>query len=359
MINRERIVNTFCRLVDIESPSFGEQKLASYLSEVMSSLGFEVREDGAAGEIGGNSGNLICDMRGTVEGPVMSFCCHMDRFGPGKVVDPVIREEHVESRGNTVLGADDAAGIAVIIEVLRLVKEENILHLPLRVFFTVAEEEGMQGARELPDSVLSATDFCYVLDGEGPVGNVITSSPYTYKINAEIQVDHGVKGVKIASRALSRMDLQDTRGNRVAHVEVARGGMARDIGPRMVELAGKVQSIRQEIVTRKLSHLRQVISSAADKYGGEVKFDTERLYPGYYFPPESRILRLLRQAGKVKFRRSEDGSDANILNARGLPAVNLAVAVENTHTSGERIVIEDLVRLAELVVSIIKTGADY
>lgn len=358
MKSRQRVVETFRRLVGIKSPSFGEKKLALHLQDVMSSLGFTVCEDGVAAEIGGNCGNLICD-REDGEGPVMAFCCHMDRFGPGKEVYPVLSDGFIESRNDTVLGADDGAGIAVIIEALRILEERELSSPPLRVIFTVAEEEGMCGARELPEAVLATTDFCYVLDGEGPVGNVITSSPYTIKIVAKIEVEHGVDGVKIASRALSRMDLQDTMGNKVANLEVARGGVARHTGPRVVELEGKVQSIREEIVERKLSHLQQVISSSAKKYGGEVKVETERLYPGYKFSPESRILQLLWQAGDVNFCRSNGGSDANILNDRGLPAVNLATAVENVHTPGERVKIADLLQLIEFVISIIKTGVDF
>ncbi|HPU36074.1 MAG TPA: M28 family peptidase, partial [Bacillota bacterium] len=125
MVNPERLIEEFLEMVQVDSVSGTERQLADLLIRKLTDLGLEVREDEAGRVVGSNTGNIIGRLPGNGRGPVIMFSAHMDTVEPGQGVKPVLADGVIRSAGDTVLGADDKAGIATILEVLKIVREQS------------------------------------------------------------------------------------------------------------------------------------------------------------------------------------------------------------------------------------------
>ena len=137
-----KIVDTFLNLVKINSLSHNEVAICHYLADYLKKLGLKVRVD--------KKGNLHAVLKGVAaNGPVLLFNAHMDTVVPGNNIKPIIKKDRIVSDGTTVLGADDKAGIAGILEMLKLLKSRKILFKEIKIIFTVEEEIGLMGAKQL------------------------------------------------------------------------------------------------------------------------------------------------------------------------------------------------------------------
>lgn len=154
MVNRERLVNEFLELVRIDSLSYRERKMADALKAKLEGMGLSVEEDGAGAVIGGNAGNIICKIQGSTDVPSILLMAHMDTVEPGIGKNPVVEGNIIKTDGTTVLGGDDVAGIECILEAVRVLKENNLEHGDIYVVFTVAEECGLLGAKNLELKIL-------------------------------------------------------------------------------------------------------------------------------------------------------------------------------------------------------------
>src|SRR5882762_4869280 len=132
----ERLSTTLIDLIRIPSTSGHEEKIREHLAQYLASLGITSQVDGL--------GHLIATVPG--EGKSVLLNAHMDRVPPGLGHQPILRDGILYSDGTTNLGADDAAGIAIILEVVTRVQEEHLPHPPLVLVFTVEEEVGLHGA---------------------------------------------------------------------------------------------------------------------------------------------------------------------------------------------------------------------
>ncbi len=177
----------------------------------MSALGLEVEEDEAGAAVGSNAGNLLARIPG--RGPrTILLCAHMDTVPLTAPVEPVQRDGGWENANDGILGADNKAAVAAILELARILKgETSAPEVGVELLFTVAEETGLNGAREFDAGRLSS-DFGYVFDHASPVGEIITASPTQTRIDAEIrgkaahaglQPEQGVNAIVAAAHAVT------------------------------------------------------------------------------------------------------------------------------------------------------------
>src|SRR5688500_9837151 len=117
-VNRNRMVETFCSLVRIDNPSGQEAAMAAELTARCTALGLRCEQDAA--------GNVIAYLDG--EGEPMLFNAHMDSVAPAVGKEPVIRDGFIYSAGDTVLGADDLAGVTAILEGIQAALETDQPH---------------------------------------------------------------------------------------------------------------------------------------------------------------------------------------------------------------------------------------
>ena len=157
-INHARLKELFLELVQIDSLSRRERDVALRLVRELEGAGLTCRFDSTAEKVRGNCGNLIGHLEGNCEGVApLLLCAHMDTVVPGEGVKPVVDGDIIRTDGTTVLGGDDKSGCAIICEVLHQLREQGIAHGPIDIVFTVCEEIGLQGARNLDLSACRTT----------------------------------------------------------------------------------------------------------------------------------------------------------------------------------------------------------
>lgn len=362
MIREQRLLDCFLDLVRIDSLTFEERGLADYIGSVLSSLEIPFTEDAAGVELGGSAGNLIARVPGASPGPTILLAAHMDTVAPGMGVAARVKKGVVAGGGDTVLGADDKAGCAVILEVLRSLKEAGSGHPPLEAVFTVAEEKGLLGAGKLDLKGLHASAG-FVLDGDGPVGNVVIKAPYQdyFKAvfhgkaaHAGVEPEKGVSAIKAAAEAVARMKLGRLDDETTANIGVIEGGRAINIVADTTVIEGEARSHSLAKLKVQIEEMRECALDGASMAGARVEVTVNRLYDGFAFKEDDYVVReavaaLERTGVKAKLHASGGGSDTNVFNKAGIAAVNLSVGAQRVHTTDERIEIGDMVRAARAV----------
>ena len=127
MINQERLNSLLIELIEIDSLSRRERDVALRLQRELEDLGARVFIDDAGEKVGGNVGNLIAHFPGTAPGAApLLLSAHMDTVVPGEGIRPVRDGDILRTDGRTVLGGDDKSGVAIICEVLRVIRENGL-----------------------------------------------------------------------------------------------------------------------------------------------------------------------------------------------------------------------------------------
>ncbi|HHY05371.1 MAG TPA: M20/M25/M40 family metallo-hydrolase [Clostridia bacterium] len=372
MINQERLVQEFIEMVKIDSLSKQEGKFAAYLKEKLIKLGLEVFIDEQAGQrAGSDTGNLVGRLQGKRKGvPVILFSAHMDTVPLGVGIQPQIREGAIYSSGKTILGSDDKAGIAIILEALRHIQEEKIEHGGIEVLFTIGEEAGLLGSRYLDYSLLQA-EMGFVLDSDGVPGTIICQAPAHERINAVIygkaahagmNPEDGVNAIQVAARAINKMNLLRIDEETTANIGVIKGGEVTNIVCERVILEGEARSLSEERLCQQIRHMVNCLQEACDQMGACLEVKTRREYPVFKLEEAEPIIKIAREAAKflgleVNVTSSGGGSDTNYFSAHGLKTVNLGIGMSQAHTTEEFIKIKDLVMSAHYVAEIIQQVA--
>ncbi len=367
MVNQERLVQSFLELVQINSQTKKERAMADHLIEKLPALGLDVHEDKAGVSIGGNAGNVIGVLEAQQEKPALLFSAHMDRVTPGENIKPVVEGDIVKSSGDTILASDDCAGIAAILEMLQVVKENNLKHGRIEVVFTIAEEGGLNGAKALDLGNLQAK-LGIVLDSTGAAGIVINQAPAQNEIIAKIhgraahagvEPEKGVNAIVVSAKAISKMKIGRLDEETTANIGTISGGKATNIVPDYVEIHGEVRSLVEEKLVKATEAIVNAFVETAGTENARVEMEVNRLYSAYHIAENHKLLQLVKKAGAaidlpIQLQPTGGGSDANIFNEKGIPTVNLAVGNEEVHTVNEYLQIPELVKTTALVVKIVE-----
>ncbi|MGN7164613.1 tripeptidase T [Paenibacillus cellulositrophicus] len=370
MIKQDRLIQEFMELVQVDSETGHEAEIAALLKQKFTQLGLEVVEDDSQAKTGHGAGNLIVTWKGEggAEAPKLLFTCHMDTVAPGKGIKPILGEDGwIRSDGTTILGSDDKAGLAVLLETIRVIQEQRLPHGQIQFVITVGEESGLLGARSMDSQHLDA-ELGFALDSNGEVGSIAVAAPTQAKIqmkifgksaHAGVNPEDGISAIQVASKAVSRMKLGRLDQETTANIGKFSGGGATNVVCDFVQLDAEARSIVQEKVDQQITHMREALETTVREFGAQCEFRSEIVYPAFNFNENDPVVSLAKRAierlglsGRVF--RSGGGSDANIFNGLGVPTVNLAIGYEDIHTTKERIRAEDMVKAAEMVVSIIQ-----
>lgn len=156
LINEERLLDEFLELVQIDSETGNEKQICKILKSKLRALGFVVMEDESWKTTGHSAGNLIAKLKGNAEGDSILLTAHMDTVEPGKGVKPLVSDGYVHTDGSTILGSDDKAGIAAIMEGMRVIKEKKLAHGDIQLIITAGEESGLVGSKAFDPNLLEA-----------------------------------------------------------------------------------------------------------------------------------------------------------------------------------------------------------
>ena len=365
MINKERLKNNFLELVKIPSPSLKERVVADVLKSQLISLGLEVFEDEAGKEVGSDSGNIIGILHSENKNKVL-FSAHMDTVLPCEKITPVIDGDIIKTDGTSVLGGDDKAGIAAIIEMLTLIKENNLPHPEIVVIFSISEEIGLKGAKLVNDDILKDVNYGFVIDSGGKAGIATIAAPYSAKGKIEItgksshagKPEKGINAFVVASHAVSKLTIGKVNDETTCNIGTVSGGTAVNIVMEKVEMMFEARSQSlgklEELLEKTNNTFEEVCKSFGAKLINEVKKGTS----GYNLSLDSGILKLFENACKntdLEFKAvsSQGGSDANVYNSKGIPTLNLSVGMSEVHTVNEFININDIADCTKLILELV------
>lgn len=379
MINQERLKNFLIELIKIDSLSRKERDVAMRLKREMEELGAEVVIDDAGEKVGGNVGNLIAHFSGNrPQARPLLLSAHMDTVVPGEGIVPILDGDILRTDGRTVLGGDDKSGVAIICEVLRVVKENRLPCSDIDVVFTICEEAGLIGAKCLDVSKLRARTGL-VLDSDS-VGFLFTKAPAANRIefrvrgleaHAGVCPEKGINAIKVAAEGIAQMRLGRIDHETTANIGIVEGGMAVNIVPNQVILRGEARSHSEEKLNRQTEDMKRCLEEAATRhvlevdgkrYSAQVEAKIERDYDRMDVSDNAPIVQLVHAAARnlsleVKTLATGGGCDANVLNRKGLVVANLSTGMREIHTVKEWLDLRDLNVSAQMVLEIVKLNA--
>ena len=364
----KRLVDQFLEMVKISSPSRQEGRFAAYLRQELEKIGFSVEEDAAGQNASGDTGNLIATLPGNngAAEPLL-FCCHMDTVLPCADIVPLVEDGVIRSDGTTILSGDDKAGIAAILEGMRRIRERGVDHGLLQILFTICEEVGMHGAKGLDYSKIKAK-WVYVLDAEGPLGQIAVQGPAKDVVKAVIKgrtahaglnPERGINAIQVAARAIDRMKLLRIDDETTANLGTISGGTATNVVTDRVEIVAEARSLVNEKLDLQSRHMKECFEQAAAEFGAVAEVSIERSYAAFKMTGEDPAVRhcmvAMESLGLVpELVSTGGGSDCNIFNAHGMTAVDLAIGMTDVHTKEESIKISDMETAACLIEALIE-----
>lgn len=355
-INQQRLLNTFLDIVQIDSPSGHETAMTKNISERLSAMNIESVIDDA--------GNVIANIPG--EGPALLLNAHLDTVEPGRGVQPIIEDGIIKSSGDTILGADNKAAVAALLEALCVLKEQQTTHPPLDIVFTVSEEVANNGAIALDYSKIQAKHG-YTFDSGDPVGTITIASPYYNRFDIEItgtaahasRPEQASNVLPVLQEALSAVQLGRISDNTVCNIGMIAAGHARNTIPGNVTIRGEVRSFYESELHSVTNNIINTFTSVATQQKMEIRHDVVMENEGYVFLEDDEFVqytvRAVEKTGYTSvLKRSSECYDANIFNSNGIRVLNIANGAQHMHTVNEQIAITELEYLANTMLFCIK-----
>ena len=349
MIDRDRLVKSFCDLVRIDSPSGEEEEVAQELGARLSTLGFTVARD--------EHGNLIASEEG--DAPLM-LSAHMDTVEPGRGIQPIVEEDRVRTDGTTILGGDCKAGIVAVLEALESIRDDGAARIPVQLVFTRGEEIGLVGARNLDLSLVRAKE-AFVFDGNGPVSKITTASPTYMRFevhvkgraaHAGVEPEKGLSAIRIASEIISQLPQGRLDEETTFNVGTISGGSVRNAVPEEAIFSGEFRSRNTETLDLVRLQVLGALEAARRRYReASIQEELEVEFQMYSLasddPMVERATRLLSGLRlDPETAPSGGGTDANVFNRHGIRCAVVGMSTREMHTTREHVLIPDLVDTA-------------
>lgn len=362
-------MSRFVRLCETASPTGEEGPVAALVKGELTAFGLDVFEDDSGATAGAGAGNLLARIRGEKPGYVL-FCAHLDTVPHDGPIEVVLDEEGVyRSAGPTILGADNKAAVAVLVELAARYRDRPP-PVGIELLFTVAEEQGLRGAAAFDANRLEAKAG-FVLDHATDLGEIITAAPSHHRITAEfsgveahsgLTPESGRSAIAAAATAISEMELGRLDPETTANIGLIEGGTSGNIVPGRCRILGEARSVDPDRVIEVIAAMSDSMISAASEQGCEVDIVTEELFRGYRVPEDSASLAvaeeaLRKRAFEPKRIATGGGSDAHILRAAGLDVLLLANGTYANHTHDESVPQANLAEMLEICEAILTAAA--
>ncbi len=374
-VNRERLATLFITLCETDSPSRKEGKMAAMVKDIFAELSPDSSfEDDSSQVTGSECGNLLFRFAGSLSKEPVFLNCHLDTVEPGIGVR-VKRENNVfTSDGETILGSDDKAGIAALIEAMRVIREHRLTFRPVVFIFAVCEEIGLLGAKALnPDHIQA--NFGYALDSTG-FGRVIISAPACNQVritvkgiaaHAGLHPEKGINSISLAAQALAKVKCGRIDKESTVNFGVITGGVASNIVPEEVIIDGEIRSHSQEKLNQISDEITSIFTTTITAWQDEnnevtgkpeVKISIKPDFPLMKLTMEDKVISEIQKAATaidmpLGFGIAGGGSDANILGSYGLKTAIIATGMTNVHTTDEQVSLDDMEQLTRLIISLL------
>jgi len=383
-IDEERAISTLMELLSVPGVSCEERDIANKIVEVLRRHGLPkkaVTFDNAhkKSPYGGNTGNLIIKLPGTVKGPRRMLLAHMDTVPICRNARPVRRGNVIESASkNTGVGADNRSGVGAVVAAAVEILESKLSHPPLTFLFTVQEEIGLVGARYVNTRLLGSPKLSFNWDGGAP-NSVEIGATGGYHIDIDIrgipahaggQPERGVSASTIAGLAIAGLERHGWLGLVMKHgirgtsnIGVVRGGDATNVVMDRVHIEAECRSYSVSLRRRIAEAYRKAFTKAAravrssDGKRGSVKFKCTKKYEAFKLPKKSpcvnEIVRALHGIGlEPEMGYSNGGLDANWLAERGIHVATLGAGSLDAHTGNDRLLVDQFLSGCEVALAV-------
>jgi tripeptide aminopeptidase len=367
---RERLHDTFATLCRIDSPSGRERACANWVSAELRRIGLDVDEDDAGPAAGSDAGNLLSRIDGT-EDRSIALCAHLDTVPLAAPVEPVLVNGGWENANDGILGADNKAAVAVMLELARRMKSTpQPPPIGVELIFTVCEEVSLRGSREF-DTKRLRSSFGYVFDHATPIGEIVVASPTHYRVFAElhgravhagIRPEDGRSAIAAAASAIASMRLGRLDPDTTANVGTISGGSAINVVPDRCTLEAEARSLdaarAEAVATEMVDHLQD----AANAHECDLDVTVQRMFEGYRTRAKAVQVTLAEQALRAcGYEPSHivtgGASDANSFETQGFACTNLANGTERNHQPDERVSVEALEGMFDVAIALVQEAA--
>lgn len=362
----EALIERFKRYVSIDSETFEEGPFNEVLIRELREMGFDVVEDEAGQQIGSDANNIIAYKKGSISGEPIALSCHTDTVKPGRGIAVIELEDRLISDGKTILGADDKAGVAAVMEAVSQLHSERAAHRDIEIIFSVSEEAGLMGSKYMDYRLIKSQNIV-VLDSGGDIGGIVTKAPGKVKISADftgkaahagIEPEKGISAIQMASDAVSKMKLLRVDEETTSNIGSFMASNSTNIVTPHAHLIMEARSLDSDKLKAQTAHLIDCMKDSAKRFGGSVVVDVETLYEPFSIDPNcvflNEIVQKMENLGiKTTLKSTGGGSDANHFNLSGKCAINIAIGMRGAHTLSEYLLKKDLIELCEIVRAII------
>lgn len=360
------VLDLFCELAAVPSPPGEERPVADLVLRYLRDCGLQPDEDDAGARIGSTMGNVYARLEPTADGEPLLLCAHLDTVPPTAAIEPVVEDGIVRNAAGTILGADDKAAVAAMLEAVRRLLAEGRAHAGIELLFTPKEEVGLVGAYAFDHTRLHARTG-YVYDQAAPIGTVILGAPYSQSLevtfhgraaHSGMHPDDGRSAILAAARAISEMRLGRVDEESTANVGTIQGGTATNIVPEWCTFLAEARSHDERKLAGLIQEMQDAITFAAGVAECDVETTARKSYRGYRFAKSDRAIALAAEAlarcgHDVRYELSGGAADANVFNEHGFQCVNLANGMTDIHTSNEHIAVADLDAMVDVTLALV------
>jgi tripeptide aminopeptidase len=362
-MNHPRLIEIFIQLAKINALSTEEAPVADYITSFLINLGLTPEKDNSSNQTGSNTGNIVCKIG---NGGNFLMLSHMDTARPTSELLPIVLEDRIVSNGKTVLGVDNRAGIAILLYTIENAFKQKKEIKDFTLSFTTCEETTLGGSSNL--RIDENIEYAFIFDSSHRPGTFIHAACGAKSFNiaitgkpshSGIAPEKGINAITIAANAISKLEWGRLDNDTTANIGILQGGSAVNVIPEKVVIDGEVRSFdmtKVESVTRKINI---VFEDEATKLGGSIVFTDLWDFKPFTVSKEEEVFKniektLIHLGLEPKPVISLGGSDANSLNGRGIPSINLGIGAQNPHANDEFIFIEDLIKSAEIAFELIR-----
>lgn len=371
-MNEQRLFRLFEDLCMIDAPALMERESVEFTKDYLSKMGLKVWEDDVGAKIGGNANNVFALLPGTnPSAPKIFLCAHFDTVEPTAGLEIGLDGGVYTSKSDTILGADDKAGMAPAIEAVAALAEGNVPHGDVFLVLCVAEEIGLKGAMACEAIKDLGVDYGYVFDTGPPVGTFVNKVGSRSNFNARIvgkpahsgkHPEEGISAIQTAGAALARMVLGRVDEVTTSNVGLIEGGSAVNVVPANVILRGEARSFDAEKLKAQLDNMENSVREACQEYGATCVIQIDSAYRGYHISEDAPVTKNAVAAANASgfsgaLRDTLGGSDANVFNEVGVPTIVCGTGMEKIHTHDEFVSQKDLADLTRLAISLATTAA--
>ena len=362
------VIEHFIAMAAISSPSYKEAQVSAYIQAQLSKYGIDFYQDNAHLEYqeeGAQCGNLIATLPGTLSGTI-ALSAHMDTVTPCENITIIEDGDWIKTDGKSVLGGDDKAGVAVILDALIQLSTSKMPHPTVVAIFTIGEEVGLKGAKVLDFARLPAIDLAYVIDAGGEIGTAYVSAPYSAKGIVTIkgvsghasEPETGCNAMVVAAQLITQLPIGRVDEETTSNIGIISGGNATNIIMESVDITFEVRSRAQhkvEAFINDVSHRLDALQATLPiTYENRLAQGT----PGFRLDLNSALLSTfssccVQQNVEVQFCDGMGGSDANIFNKQGIPCMDISVGMAHIHSVNECIKKSDIIACRDLMMTLL------